>query len=135
MAGFGYQILGFGSGGAAAPYNVQYLVVAGGGSGGTFSYGGAGGGAGGFRNVASKNFEVVQGRDYTVTVGGGGAGNTTSDGEGIKGQNSVFDTITSAGGGGGINLGNTANQQTLLILLAMDQEDQEQDLQLIFNQL
>ena len=60
MAGFGYQILGFGSGGAAAPYNVQYLVVAGGGSGGTFSYGGAGGGAGGFRNVASKNFEVLQ---------------------------------------------------------------------------
>ena len=27
MAGFGYQILGFGSGGAAAPYNVQYLVA------------------------------------------------------------------------------------------------------------
>ena len=41
---FGYQILGFGSGGGAPPVDVDYLVVAGGGAG---TYGG--GGAGGYR--------------------------------------------------------------------------------------
>ena len=51
--GFGYQILGFGSGGAgASPAVVDYLVVAGGGasmlSPGIPSSGG-GGGAGGYR--------------------------------------------------------------------------------------
>ena len=50
--GFGFQILGFGSGGAAGPYAIDYLVVAGGGGGGgtasfAFASGGSGGGAGG----------------------------------------------------------------------------------------
>ena len=44
---FGYQVLGFGSGGGAAALEVDYLVVAGGGGGG-FNYAGAGG-AGGLR--------------------------------------------------------------------------------------
>ena len=29
---FGYKVLGFGSGGGAAPYTISYLVVGGGGS-------------------------------------------------------------------------------------------------------
>ena len=74
MAGFGYKILGFGSGEAGKPYNIQYLVVAGGGSGSDFGYGGGGGGAGGYRTLCSKSFEVVTGRNYTVTVGAGGTG-------------------------------------------------------------
>ena len=41
---FGYQVLGFGAGGAAAIYEIKYLTVAGGGSG---AYGNAGGGGGG----------------------------------------------------------------------------------------
>ena len=82
-------------------YNVRYLVVAGGGGGGT-CYGG-GGGAGGYRTLACKSFEVTVGTQYTVTVGGGGAGapNPASPVVGVSGSNSVFSTITSAGGGGG----------------------------------
>lgn len=94
---------GFGRGGGA-PYTIQYLVVAGGGSGGTFSYGGAGGGAGGYRTIASKTYEVVSGANYTVTVGAGGVGQSTSDDAGNKGNDSVFDTITSTAGGRGASL-------------------------------
>ena len=54
MAGFGYNILGFGSGGAGKPYNIRYLVIAGGGAGGKSQGGGAG--AGGYRTVATKSF-------------------------------------------------------------------------------
>ena len=57
------------------PYNVQYLVVAGGGGAGGDN--GGGGGAGGFRTVASKNFEV-KGVTYTITVGDGGVGGTNN---------------------------------------------------------
>ena len=42
---FGYQVLGFGSGGPLG-YVIQYLLVAGGGGGGRVH--GAGGGAGGY---------------------------------------------------------------------------------------
>ena len=49
MTGFGYNILGFGSGvSGGATFNVSYLVIAGGGAGGHGS-GGGGGGAGGYR--------------------------------------------------------------------------------------
>ena len=54
---FGYRVLGFGSGGGAGPYNVQYLVV-GGGAGGGGGHGGGGGGAGGYRTISTKAFEV-----------------------------------------------------------------------------
>ncbi len=66
-------------------FSVKYLVVAGGGGGG---YGG--GGAGGMR---TGNLSLTSG-SYTVTVGGGG-------GIFVNGQNSVFATITSTGGGYG----------------------------------
>lgn len=77
---------------------VDYVVVAGGGGG---AHGGGGGG--GFRtsagtsgrgSAAEASLSLVGGTAYTVTVGAGGAGNTV-------GNNSVFATITSSGGGKG----------------------------------
>ena len=71
---------------------VEYLVVAGG-AGGASAYNGAGGGggAGGFRT--GTGFAVTA-QAYTVTVGAGGAAAT-------NGNNSVFGSITSIGGGTG----------------------------------
>ena len=86
-----------------ATYDVQYLVVAGGGGGGGDN--GGGGGAGGYRTVASKNFTVVGGTQYTITVGGGGTGDNSSNTVHTSGSNSVFSTITSAGGGHGSSQG------------------------------
>ena len=51
---FGYQILGFGSGGAVTAFATDFLVVAGGGAGGTYNHG-AGAGAGGFRTSAGPS--------------------------------------------------------------------------------
>ena len=93
----------------AANNNVSYLVVAGGG-GGTSSQGGAGG-AGGFRELrgpVSGCYSVsplngapsitLTAQAYPITVGGGGAGNKSDP---CQGSNSVFSTVTSAGGGAG----------------------------------
>jgi hypothetical protein len=84
---------------------VSYMVVAGGGGGGP-SHGG-GGGAGGFREdkapltpytaspLDGAPAITVTATGYPITVGGGApAGKNT-------GSNSIFSTITSAGGGGG----------------------------------
>ena len=60
---FGYRVLGFGSGGGAGPYNVQYLVV-GVGAGGGGGHGGGGGGAGGYRTISTKAFEVDASNKY-----------------------------------------------------------------------
>jgi len=99
-----------------APTSVDYLVVAGGGSGGngdTTGIGGGGGGAGGLRtsagpsgggNTAESAFSVTSGTNYTVTVGNGGVAPTVSaedGGYGNQGQSSVFGSITTVGGGGG----------------------------------
>jgi len=75
---------------------VECLVVAGGGGGGGQM--GGGGGAGGL--VYNAEFEVFI-QEYTITVGGGGAGTYSNTGTGIKGSNSVFSTITAEGGRGG----------------------------------
>ena len=92
------------------PGNVDYLVVAGGGGGDNGNSNRAaagGGGAGGYRTTfpsASCNagaFPVTT-QTYPITVGAGGAG-----GAAVAGSNSIFSTITSAGGGygfGGDNL-------------------------------
>jgi len=105
---FTVSSLGNPSGG---PNNVDYLVVAGGGGGGWDRAGG--GGAGGFREsvpspaawtaspLASNTSLPVSVTGYPITVGGGGSGGTPSPGTGTAGSNSVFSTITSAGGGGG----------------------------------
>ena len=95
------------------PGTVDYLTIAGGGSGGNYGARG-GGGAGGYREssgAASGCYTVsplgacvsalpvaVQG--YPITVGGGGTV-TPNQTLGGKGSNSIFSTITSAGGGAG----------------------------------
>ena len=90
-------------------YNVQYLVVAGGGGGAgmktgtgdTISEGG--GGAGGMRVVATKSFSVTKCASIPITVGGGGTAGDGGPGNtsGTSGCSSIFSTITSAGGGYG----------------------------------
>ena len=75
-----------------APPTIEVLVVAGGGGGNTFIAGG--GGAGGLSYQAARS--ITASTSYTVTIGAGGSGST-----GTSGSNSVFDTITSNGGGVG----------------------------------
>ena len=103
---------------------VDYLVVAGGGGAG--GDGGGGGGAGGFRISNSYGLPAptmsplsnptginVSAQTYPVTVGSGGASPGTGDNPGASisnGSNSIFSTITSAGGGaGGGYRGGTGN--------------------------
>ena len=94
----------------SAVSSVEYLVVAGGGSGGSRI--GGGGGAGGYRTATG--FSVTTGVSYTVTVGAGGAAVTSVPGvTGNNGNDSVFSTITSTAGGGGgayINTSGTAGK-------------------------
>lgn len=105
--------------------SVEYLVIAGGGSGGIADTGavayGGGGGAGGYRtNVSGQtsggsssaegSLTLTTG-NKTVTVGAGGASvSSGSNATGLQGSNSVFDSITSIGGGGGG--GNTVEGQS-----------------------
>jgi hypothetical protein len=81
--------------GTTTTYFIQYLIVAGGGGGG--NYAGAGGGAGG---VLSGLGSVTAGNAYTVTIGTGGPGSSTSV-NGTNGVNTVFGASTATGGGGG----------------------------------
>jgi len=88
--------------------NVEYVVVAGGGGGASTGSGvggsGGGGGAGGYRSsvqtessgggASAESRLTLTAGSYTVTIGGGGGTDST-------GSNSVFATITSAGGGYG----------------------------------
>jgi hypothetical protein len=96
---------------------VSYMVVAGGGGGGG-EYGG-GGGAGGYREVKSPltpytaspldgypsapNRVTVTATSFPITVGGGGVGGSIGAAPPVStnGGNSVFSTVTSAGGGAG----------------------------------
>ena len=94
--------------------SVDYLVVAGGGGGGTYQCSvtyGYGAGAGGYREsvpspaawtaspLANPGGSLpVSVTTYPITVGGGGGG-------GAIGSNSIFSTITSAGGGYGAGAG------------------------------
>jgi hypothetical protein len=105
---------------------VSYLVIAGGGSGAT-RYGG-GGGAGGFREYKGPadcytasplngnpggTAVTVTAQAYPITVGGGGSGVSCNDTPattnlpGNRGSNSIFSTIISTGGGGGIGQSQT----------------------------
>ena len=101
---------------------VSYVVVAGGGGGGNKRAGG--GGAGGYRELVSPSspytgsplngypsspnrITVSTAAPYPITVGAGGAGGTASGSTcnvgtaSADGSDSVFSTITSAGGGTG----------------------------------
>jgi len=125
-----FTVCSVAAGSAAAANNlVSYLVVAGGasgmGKGAPDAYSSAGGGAGGFREVKSPstpytaspldgypsapNRITVTATGYPITVGGGGAGvcGGTPVRRGNPGNDSIFSTITSAGGGGG-GMGGTA---------------------------
>ena len=98
-------------GNACGSNTVDYLVVAGGAGG---SFGAGGGGAGGFREshstpvsgcytaspLATPTGITVSATTYPITVGGGGTGSVCTA-AGCNGNNSVFSTITSTGGGGG----------------------------------
>jgi hypothetical protein len=80
-------------------YSVDFLVIAGGASGGRGSNSG-GGGAGGYRTSTQT---VNVGTVITVTVGDGGASSTASGNNGSDSSisGSGLTTITSAGGGAG----------------------------------
>jgi hypothetical protein len=90
---------------------ADYLVVAGGGGGAGVPYDGAGGGgAGGLRSTVTNTggLGTLESQlsllpiQYSVLVGSGGGGGRQSNG--ISGNNSVFSTITSTGGGFGARL-------------------------------
>ena len=82
---------------------LEVLVVAGGAGGGGHSgwdSGGGGGGAGGL--IHSSSYTASAGSNITVTVGTGGAGGSATVHEaGHNGEDSVFGSLTSLGGGGG----------------------------------
>jgi len=82
----------------AGSFNVEYLVVGGGGSGGFWL--GGGGGAGAYRANGTKDHGVTA-QAYTITVGAGGIADATTDTKNPDGDSSIFDTITSVGGGAG----------------------------------
>jgi hypothetical protein len=99
----------------AGSTTVDYMVVAGGGGGTNGNGGGGGGGAGGYREssgTASGCYSAsplgsgvsalpVSVTGYPVTVGAGGTGSKYNTPPATAGSNSVFSTITSAGGGFG----------------------------------
>lgn len=81
--------------------NIELLVVGGGGGGGAR---GGGGGAGGL--IYKTDYPVVAGKQYTVTVGNGGVGSSSTtagntDQMGTNGQDSRFGDLVAVGGGGG----------------------------------
>ena len=99
-------------GNADGSTTVEYLVVAGGGSGGKATAAGGGGGAGGYRTnnpSPATGGLSVSAQAYPITVGGGGA-TQSSTALGNDGSNSIFSTITSAGGGGGGGAAEPAGQ-------------------------
>jgi hypothetical protein len=108
---------------APVTYSADFLVIAGGASGGSGTDGstiraGGGGGAGGYRSSnatygssggggsAESSLTFTLGTVYTITVGAGGASTTGEGTTGNNGSNSSLSgtgitTITSTGGGGG----------------------------------
>ena len=106
-------VVGFaGLGTSDAPSVVDYLVVGGGGGGAGSS--GSGAGAGGFRMsnatsmpgpltspLANPTGITVTAQTYPITVGAGASGQCAPV-IAPNGSNSVFSTITSAGGGGSV---------------------------------
>ena len=105
-------------GNATGSDSVDYFVVAGGGSGG-FNSAGGGGGAGGFRvsnsysipsptmsPLANPTTIPISVQGYPITVGAGAS--NPNPGTACQGSPTTFSTITSTGGGFGINTTNQA---------------------------
>lgn len=93
---YGNVIHTFTSSGTFTPsvaLSCDYLVVAGGGGGGQFGPGGGGGGGGYLTGTGLS----VAATGYSITVGGAGS-------VGSAGTNSIFSSITSAGGGAGASV-------------------------------
>lgn len=82
--------------------NAEILIVAGGGGGGRSNTGGfagaGGGGAGGLIYISS--YPIIS-SNITITVGAGGAVQTTANTRGFNGSNSTFGSYIALGGGGG----------------------------------
>jgi len=97
------SIKGFGFTSGAGKIELDYLVVAGGGAGGGPDYPHmGGGGAGGYRTSfpGGTKIEFASGTTIPITVGAGGSIGSPSV-KSSPGNNSVFDIITSTGGGRG----------------------------------
>ena len=100
-----FAVSTIGVGALGGPSNVDYLVVAGGGGAG--AYGAGGGGAGGHRTSfpspgCNAGAFPISVQSYPITVGAGGVGGDHSPVvAATPGSNSIFSTITSAGGGKG----------------------------------
>jgi hypothetical protein len=88
--------------------SVEYLVVGGGGAGGGSGagdcYGSGGGGAGGYR----VGTYTASAQSYTVIVGTGGVGRSTSASGGDGGSSVVFSVVSAGGGGGALSTGAAA---------------------------
>ena len=102
---FGYQILGFGSGGGAALLEVDYLVIAGGSTGGKRH--GGGGAAGGYRTSFPGGTKIAIPSGVAITVGAGGShpGSRPTGGNNQGGDSIIADLITSTKAGGGMGYG------------------------------
>ena len=110
------------AGNAAGSNAVDYLVVAGG-AGGAGASSAGGGGAGGFRlsnstcmpgpltsPLANPSGLPVPATSYPITVGGGGtAGPSSTPSVSGQGSNSIFSSITSAGGGASVSFPGPGN--------------------------
>jgi hypothetical protein len=84
-----------------AGLDVEYLLVGGGGGGGKGQVSGEGagaGGAGGLLNGSSNNLSATT---FSINVGTGAAGETTSGEVAPNGGNTTFNGLTALGGGGG----------------------------------
>ena len=98
----GYVVHTFTSSGTLAipvAATADVLVVGGGGGGGGSNYTSGGGGAGGL--IYSNGYTLINGSNYTVTVGAGGARAAGANLAGGDGANSAFVALVAFGGGGG----------------------------------
>ena len=113
---FGYQVLGFGSGGAKVPVIGRFLLIAGGGGGAQIDSptgGTAGGGGGGVIYMANSPNAgdavfFVGANPVVVGAGGAGAGPGTAP---ARGDDSTINLTAalSAGGGGRYSTPNVPN--------------------------
>ena len=91
--------------GQPATYSVDYLVVAGGGAGGSVVSGNYCSGAGGAGGYLATTGTIIPNVGYTITVGAGGPAGGPGQIQGNNGSNSAISgtgiSATSIGGGGG----------------------------------